>query len=268
MTPSRPSSQLKGSARGTPVMGDMEGTEEAAPREPTPIPPLSIYMQAVDWLLEVKAVPFTEQALAHELLTSPDGKTPAYHIATARLKLQKQEYDLAEDSLNEALQVEHQNADGWALMGHVRYLKGESHEARECYERTLSFVTDASETHSIYLRLASIYLQEEQFEKAKQTFLMACKKSPSCVSWLGVGIACYRLGELGEAEDALMEANILNNSEAEVWGFLSLVCLRTGRKVEAEQSYKHAVKLCLQDSELLAEIHTEQKKAGFGSPEF
>ena len=40
-----------------------------------------------------------------------------------------------------------------------------------------------------------------------------------------------------------MEANILNNSDPEVWGYLSLVCLRTARKVEAEQSYKHAVKV-------------------------
>ena len=53
-----------------------------------------------------------------------------------------------------------QNPDGWALMGHVKYLNGDNEAARECYERTLSFVTDASEMHSIYLRLASIYLQD------------------------------------------------------------------------------------------------------------
>ena len=32
-----------------------------------------------------------------------------------------------------------------------------------------------------------------QFQEAKNTFLLACKRSPSCVSWLGVGIACYRV---------------------------------------------------------------------------
>ena len=45
-------------------------------------------------------------------------------------------------------------------MGHVKYLLGDTPEARDCYERTISFVADASEMHSIYLRLASIYLQE------------------------------------------------------------------------------------------------------------
>ena len=37
------------------------------------------------------------------------------------------------------------------------------------------------------------YIYIFQFQEAKTTFLLACKKSPSCVSWLGVGIACYRV---------------------------------------------------------------------------
>jgi hypothetical protein len=45
-------------------------------------------------------------------------------------------------------------------MGHVKYMLGDTEVARGCYERTLAFVADASEMHSIYLRLASIYLQE------------------------------------------------------------------------------------------------------------
>lgn len=78
-------------------------------------------------------------------------------------------------------------------MGHLKYLGNDIAEAKHCYERTLSFLTDPAETHSIYLRLASIYLQDGEFEKAKNTFLQACRSSPSCISWLGVGIACYRV---------------------------------------------------------------------------
>ena len=54
---------------------------------------------------------------------------------------------------------------------------------------------------------------------------------------------CLQLGELSEAEDALAEANILNNTDPEVWAYLSLVCLRTGRQVEAEQAYKYSLKV-------------------------
>ena len=47
-------------------------------------------------------------------------------------------------------------------MGHLRYLQGNFEEAKQCYERTLSFISDAREMHAIYLRLASIYLQDGQ----------------------------------------------------------------------------------------------------------
>lgn len=52
-----------------------------------------------------------------------------------------------------------------------------------------------------------------------------------------------QLNELTESEDALSEANILNNTDAEVWAYLSLVCLRTGRQLEAEQAYKYSIKV-------------------------
>ena len=53
---SRPSSEYRrGSQRGTPQPED--SSEDIPPREPTPVPTASVFMQAIDWLLEVKAVP-------------------------------------------------------------------------------------------------------------------------------------------------------------------------------------------------------------------
>uniref|UniRef100_A0A8C0IM30 Cilia and flagella associated protein 70 n=1 Tax=Chelonoidis abingdonii TaxID=106734 RepID=A0A8C0IM30_CHEAB len=147
-------------------------------------------------------------------------------------------------------------------------LNGNLSEAKECYERTISFVTDASEIHFVYLRLGSIYLKEKEYDKAKGTYMLACKKSSSCLTWLGVGIACYRLKEIAEAEDALSEANALNNNNAEVWAYLALVCMQGGRQLEAEQSYKYAIKLELKNEELLQEIHEVQRMVGFGNPSF
>ena len=88
------------------------------------------------------------------------------------------------------------------------------------------------------------------------------------MSWLGVGICCYRLEQLEEAKNALCEANILNNKAPEVWAYLSLICLKTNKPLEAEQAYKYAMKLNLDNPELLDEIHALQEKVGFGNPEF
>ncbi|CAB1342468.1 unnamed protein product, partial [Coregonus sp. 'balchen'] len=125
-----------------------------------------------------------------------------------------------------------QDPDVWALFGHIHHMTGEFGKAQECYERTLDFVTDATDTHPIYLRLGSIYLQEGEFQRAKMTYLRACKSTPSCLTWLGLGIACYR----------------------------------TGRRLEAEQSYKYALKLNLQKEAVLCEIKALQDHVGFGNP--
>ena len=67
-----------------------------------------------------------------------------------------------------------------------------------------------------------------QYAKAKETYLRACRKTPSSQTWRGVGVACYHLNDLPQAEDALCEANILNNLDSTVWGYLTLVCLKVG----------------------------------------
>uniref|UniRef100_A0A8C1I1E7 Cilia and flagella associated protein 70 n=1 Tax=Cyprinus carpio carpio TaxID=630221 RepID=A0A8C1I1E7_CYPCA len=247
---------------------DQESKQEVQHQIPPTSVQTTIYMETVWILLQNYALQMAQRALALELLSPDRGTISSYHLALAKLHLLRGEHDSAEASLKEALTDNFQNPDIWALWGHLHYEKGDYFHAQSCYERTLDSVLDASDTHSIYLRLGSIYLQKGEYEKAKPVFLRACKRSPSCLTWLRLGIACYRLEELTEAEEALTEANALNNRNPEVWGYLSLVCLRTGRKLEAEQSYKYALKMNLQEESLLEEIHELQSRVGFGNPSF
>uniref|UniRef100_A0A8C2HVQ8 Cilia and flagella associated protein 70 n=1 Tax=Cyprinus carpio TaxID=7962 RepID=A0A8C2HVQ8_CYPCA len=247
---------------------DQESKQEVQHQIPPTSVQTTIYMETVWFLLQNYALQMAQRALALELLSPDRGTISSYHLALAKLHLLRGEHDSAEASLKEALTDNFQNPDIWALWGHLHYEKGDYFHAQSCYERTLDSVLDASDTHSIYLRLGSIYLQKGEYEKAKPVFLRACKRSPSCLTWLRLGIACYRLEELTEAEEALTEANALNNRNPEVWGYLSLVCLRTGRKLEAEQSYKYALKMNLQEESLLEEIHELQSRVGFGNPSF
>ncbi|XP_035254634.1 cilia- and flagella-associated protein 70 [Anguilla anguilla] len=259
------------SQEGGPGRDGGDTYQDPAITKPPASPPglrTTIYMEAVQFLLENNVLQMAERALAQQLLCPEGGRSSCYHLALARLHLLSGDYCSAEASLKEALDGGLQNPDVWALTGHLHYLTGTHSQAKTCYERTVDFVADASDMHAVYLRLGHIYLQEGQFEKAKPTYLRGCKSSPSCLTWLGVGIACYRLGELAEAEDALTEANALNNANPEVWGHLSLVCLRTGRKLEAEQCYKYATKLDLQKETLLREITELQAQVGFGNPSF
>ncbi|XP_012881048.1 PREDICTED: cilia- and flagella-associated protein 70 [Dipodomys ordii] len=211
---------------------------------------------------------YVHRVLAHELLCPQGGPSCEYYLVLAQTHLLKKDFAKTEECLQQAVQMDYLNPNVWALKGHLYFLSGNHVEAKACYERTVSFVVDATEMHFIFLRLGLIYLEEKEYEKAKKTYMQACKRSPSCLTWLGVGIACYRLEELTEAEDALSEANALNNYNAEVWAYLALVCLKNGRQLEAEQAYKYTLKLKLKDEVLLAEIHTVQEMVGFGNPSF
>ncbi|XP_053063482.1 cilia- and flagella-associated protein 70 isoform X4 [Acinonyx jubatus] len=196
--------------------------------------PATIFMETIHFLMKVNAVQYVHRVLAHELLCPQGGPSCEYYLVLAQTHLLKKDFAKAEEYLQQAAQMDYLNPNVWGMKGHLYFLSGNHAEAKACYERTISFVVDASEMHFIFLRLGHIYLEEKEYEKAKKTYLQACKRSPSCLTWLGLGIACYRAG----------------------W------------ELEAEQAYKYTMKLKLKDETLLAEIHMVQEAVGFGNPSF
>ena len=214
----------------------------------------SMFMLTAEFLLERNALHFAGMALGHHLVGSESGVNSEYETLLARLALAKGDtIDLLQHA-KKAVALDIENIQAWETLSHAQYLMRDISGARESYERTLASTGELLDPHLVYLRLASIYLEEKNFRKSKDMFLHGCRHCPSALTWLGVGISCYRLQELGEAEEALAEANILNNLEPEIWAYLCMVCLKTGRQAEAEQTYRYAMKCGLNDSRIFREI--------------
>lgn len=214
----------------------------------------SIFMITAEFLLERNALTFAGMALGHHLVGSEDGINSEYETLLARLALAKGDTTDLLRHAKGAISLNIDNIHAWELLSHAKYLMRDASGARESYERTLAATGELLDPHLLYLRLASIYLEEGNYSKSREMFLHGCRHSPSALTWLGVGISCYRMQELGEAEEALAEANILNNLEPEIWAYLCMVCLKTERQAEAEQTYRYALKCGLNDSRLLLEI--------------
>ena len=91
----------------------------------------------------------------------------------------------------------------------------------------------------------------------------ACAVRPCASTWLGAGIAYLRLQDYDNADVALMEANVMNNRHAEVWGYLALLALHTGQEgPEAEQAMLWALRCDLRNLHLLDEISEQYMTLG------
>jgi len=79
-----------------------------------------------------------------------------------------------------------------------------------------------------------------------------------------LGVSLLRLGELALSEDALAQANILDNLNPKVWGYMTILCLIVGkdRKRQAELCFQEALTTGLTDIEILEEIGDLYVKEG------
>jgi tetratricopeptide (TPR) repeat protein len=96
-----------------------------------------------------------------------------------------------------------------------------------------------------------------RYAEAQELLLCGCRFYPFSSSLFKlVGLVCLRAGAYEDAEDALYEANLLDNRSPEVWAYLSLLCLAVGahKLREADAAREQALRLGLDNDSLMREL--------------
>lgn len=189
----------------------------------------------------------------------PDGITRA--LCLARCAMLSKAHDTAYAHLMRALEVDATDPRPFELLGDVHYACGRFKEAQEGYTHALALSGGVDNVGGhppaslkLILNLGKASLVCGRLKDARGVFMSACGVSPVASTWLGAGIAMCREGDLDGAEAALAEANLLDASNADVWGYLCLVALLSERVDEAEHALNAAFKVGIDHAPLLAEV--------------
>ncbi|KAJ3022692.1 Cilia- and flagella-associated protein 70 [Thoreauomyces humboldtii] len=224
----------------------------------------SIFVAAAEFLIHCHAGQLAERALSQEILQTNALINP--HLQLHQLELQRANFRLAEEHLRDALELRQDDPDVWAALGHLQYVQRLWDQAKSSYETVLTLSQEPSNISLVYTRLGSLYLpgrpgvstgaddSRSLVVLAKSMYLRACSAGPSAASWLGVGKACMAAEEWDEAEDALAEANVLNNRHADVWAYLALLNLQLKREFEGNQCIAQALRLGIRDAGVLRAV--------------
>ena len=224
----------------------------------------ALYERLAAFLLPCNIPVLQEKAFAFGL-AAPAPNHPMW-ILRARYCLQQADHAEADKCLTEAEKDEITNPNVFALKGKLDLAQNELKSAQKNFERAMDLPGEVDDEHGLKMRLGAIYAELGAYDQAKASYLSAAAKSPTALTWEGVGAACYKLGDLQDAEEAFAESNIYDNTNARVWGYLALICTKTKRTVEAEQAYKYCLQCGLADEDpVKVQLKAAQAETGSGS---
>lgn len=185
-------------------------------------------------------------------------------VALGYLYMKRRMHAEAESVLKRALSAgldEGQVVEALGLLGHVHYQSGRTDEALESYESYLGWEPPKPDRLVLW-RLCLLHGAKGQARQMRRTALALSDLEPCATSWLTCGKASLQLGDEKEAEVAFIQANRYNNRNPVVWGYLAIVCLRTGRMAEAKQCLDLAMRLQLSDEDVHEQAATIFMTAG------
>ncbi|CAD7972610.1 unnamed protein product [Amoebophrya sp. A120] len=139
------------------------------------------------------------------------------------------------------------------------------------FEEALQFLATAIESEafrpevfvSVFIRLGHCYLLQGEYEHARTVFLQSVRIGATSEAWVGLAFSSYRQDQIPAAYEALREALWLDDERPDTWAFLTLVHLRLGNLLQADDCFRHTLYYTssTMSDELLLELGVEFLKS-------
>jgi len=150
-----------------------------------------------------------------------------------------QDWELAQEAFNQAVQLDETNAEAWAWLGEAKQQNGQS----GAVELDQALRLDRQSVNVRALR-ALYWNRQQKFEKMLEEYLLAAQIEPQNPRWqASLGDTYTKLGDLVSALAAHQRAVELAPTDAEYWRLLAVFCAENAVQVEeiglpaAQQAY-------------------------------
>lgn len=150
-------------------------------------------------------------------------------MARAQICVLQKNYRQATESLDKLLAANPGDQRAWVLRGHAFYCMENLFDSEESYINAIR-IKPAPKDKLLSHRLGIVYAKRRSWKDAKTVFMKVCKEKMSTTAWMYLGLSLVRLGELAAAEDAIAQANILDNLNPDIWALNTILCLKYGKQ--------------------------------------
>lgn len=172
----------------------------------------------------------------------------------AKIMFGERKYQEVIEALEDYLDEKKFDVEAIKIFADAYFLLNKYDESEKAYLRA---IRRGANDPVVKKRLGLIYIKLKKWKEAQTVFNEYCNNldSKCAYAWRYLGMSAWKLRDIDGAQKSFEISNMLDNSNAETWGLLTIICLIIGvGQNRGFQSYQKATRLGLNNFEIFAEL--------------
>ena len=206
-------------------------------------------------LIESLLIPEGITNLANDILELvSDQDSPNIIKIKAKIQYGERKYEEVLETIEEYLDEHKFDVEAITIMANTYFALEKYDDSEKTYLRA---IRRGADDPVIKKRLGLIYIRLKKWKEAQTVFDQYCNHldAKCAYAWRYLGMSTWKLRDIDGAEKSFNISNLLDNTNPETWGLLTIICLIIGvGQNRAFQSYQKSIKLGLNNYEIFAEL--------------